>query len=94
MSTTNSNEPHQGGVTNEDATFGDRDDEKPVEVSENGGTPDGGTSADAAEKADGEEVTGRDATGDMRDRTGTADADDIDELLGERHDDAEGPRAP
>jgi hypothetical protein len=48
----------------------------------------------AAESADGEEVTGRDATGDMRDRTGTADADDIDELLGERHDDAEGPRAP
>ncbi|GAA0966057.1 hypothetical protein [Frigoribacterium faeni] len=92
MSTTNSNEPQQGGVTDEDSTFGERDDRPQVAVSENSGTADAPPAPGSdAESAD---VTGRDATGDMRDRTGTADADDIDELLGDRNDDDEGPRAP
>ncbi|MBD8703841.1 hypothetical protein [Frigoribacterium sp. CFBP 13712] len=96
MSTTNSNEPHQGGVTDEDSTFGERDDTPTVEVSENSGTADAppAPGSDAGSGGGSDDVNGRDATGDMRERTGTADADDIDELLGERNDDAEGPRAP
>jgi len=90
MTSTNANEPQQGGVTDETAEFGDR-----ARVPVAGSTENhGDVEADETEQERSAHLNGRDATGDVLDRSGTVDANDVDRLLGEREDDDEGPRAP
>jgi len=95
MTSTNQNEPRQGGVTDETAEFGDRARVPVAGSTENHGAVEQPVSPGTDDEPD--HLTGREATGDMHDRTGTVDSGDVDELLGEREDrddDHEGPRAP
>ncbi|NII49688.1 hypothetical protein [Frigoribacterium endophyticum] len=90
MTGTNTNEPHQGGVTDETAEFGDRTRVPVAGSTENHGD----VETDEGAERGTAHLNGRDATGDVMDRSGTVDSDDVDRLLGERKDDDEGPRAP
>jgi len=95
MSTTNSNEPQQGGVTDETAEFGDRADVPVAGSTENHGDVEQPVAPGTDDEPD--HLTGREATSDVLDRTGTVDSADVDDLLGrreDRDDDHEGPRAP
>ena len=86
-----------GGVTDEDSTFGDRDDQEPIAVSENTGQEapsrhEPGRHVDTTDERGG--VRGQETPVPESEDAHFADARDVDRLLGERHDDDEGPRAP
>lgn len=85
----------QGGSTDEDATFGERDDQEPVAVSENTGEElprSDRPSSHASTTTERGGVHGTETPVPESSDAHFADARDVDRLLGERHDQNEGQR--